>query len=245
MVCAAGAFHLPRLARAHIGDRRNRSAREETVAFLQNQQESSLSEKTQAFLLDSKNPHYLYDLIGALKSGLLPWVYIDAADECPDAGEFVAFANEIGAIAAYAYLGDVTDSATGDKSAQSFEDGYLDELFGYLKRGGFHAVTYMPSRNTMAQLRRVMALCEAHGLFQVSGEDINTSRQSFVCPALAQPTFRHLNAATWALIGHEAAAGQRIEDGMFSEETLRKYLSLMQRISIFETAGKQTGGLVR
>jgi len=210
-----------------------------TVAFLQDQMGIALSEKVAAYLRDAENQHYLYDLIGALKSGLLPRFYVDATDECPDVHAFIRFAGEIGAIAAYAYLGDVTDSATGDKRAQAFEDGYLEELFGFLRQSDFHAVTYMPSRNTMGQLRRVMALCEAHDLFQISGEDINTSRQSFICPALAQPAFRHLNTSTWALIGHEAAAGRRIEDGMFSEETLREYPSLEKRISIFETIGKK------
>jgi len=99
-------------------------------------------------------------------------------------------------------------------------------------------VTYMPSRNTMEQLRRLMALCGLHGLFQVSGEDINTSRQPFVCPALTQPEFRHLNTATWVLIGHEAAASRRIEDGMFSRETEEKYPSLARRIPVYEELGK-------
>jgi len=213
-----------------------------TAAFLRDRMGISLPEKVQARLQDNGNPHYLYDLIGALKSGLLPRFYIGAADECPDVREFVRFTNEIGAIAAYAYLGDVTDSVTGDKKAQAFEDSYLEGLFGFLKQAGFHAVTYMPSRNTMAQLHRVMALCETHGLFQISGEDINTSRQSFICPTLAQPAFRHLNTAAWVLIGHEAAASRQIGDSMFSEDTVRKYPSLAQRISIFETIGKQAGG---
>ncbi|MCL2299095.1 MAG: PHP domain-containing protein [Firmicutes bacterium] len=211
---------------------------EKTAAFLQDQLGLTLSGKLQAYLQDGENPHYLYDLIGALKSGLLPRFYVDATDECPDVREFIRFVGGIGAIAAYAYLGDVTDSPTGDKKAQAFEDSYLEELFGYLKRIGFHAVTYMPSRNTMGQLRRVMALCDTHELFQISGEDINTSRQSFICPTLAQPAFRHLVAATWVLIGHEAAASRRIEDGMFSEESVRKYPSLAQRIPIFEAAGR-------
>ena len=211
---------------------------ENTAAFLCEKLRVPVPEKVLAYLQDAENPHYLYDLIGALKSGLLPRFYIPATDECSDAREFLRFVREIGAIAAYAYLGDVVDSPTGDKKAQAFEDSYLDELFCFLKQSGFHAVTYMPSRNTVEQLCRVIALCEAHGLFQISGEDINTSRQSFICPALAQPAFRHLNTATWALIGHEAAAARRIEDGMFSQETVRKYPSLAQRIPVFEAIGK-------
>ena len=60
--------------------------------------------------------------------------------------------SDVGAISAYAYLGDVGDSVTGDKRAQKFEDDYLDELVPYLKELGFRAITYMPSRNTKAQL---------------------------------------------------------------------------------------------
>ena len=212
---------------------------EAAAAFLKEELQIPVSDKVLAFLRDPENPHYLYDLIGALKSGLLPRFYVPATDECPDVREFLRFVREIGAIAAYAYLGDVGDSPTGDKKAQAFEDSYLEALFAFLKESGFHAVTYMPSRNTMAQLRRVMALCEAHELFQISGEDINTSRQSFICPALAQPAFLHLNTATWALIGHEAAAARRIEDGMFSQETVDKYPSLAQRIPVFEAIGRQ------
>ena len=214
---------------------------EGAAAFLRDQMRIPLPEKVRACLRDSANPYYLYDLIGALKSGLLPRFYIDAADECPDVREFIRFAGGIGAIAAYAYLGDVTDSATGDKKAQAFEDSYLEELFGYLRQAGFHAVTYMPSRNSMEQLRRVMALCETNGLFQISGEDINSPRQSFVCPTLARPAFRHLNTATWVLIGHEIAAGRRIGDGMFSEGTAHRTPSLAQRIPVFEAIGRQAG----
>jgi len=216
------------------------------VDFLRGRMGISLTEQAETFLRDAENPHDLYDLIGALKSGLLPRFYVDAAGECPDVREFIRFVNEIGAISAYAYLGDVTGSVTGDKKPQAFEDSYLEALFDFLAQAGFHAVTYMPSRNTMAQLRRVMALCEAHGLFQISGEDINTSRQSFICPALAQPAFRQLSGAAWALIGHEAAANHRFADrrlagGMFSPETLRNFPALAQRIAVFEEIGKRAG----
>ena len=195
-----------------------------------------VTDKITGYLLDQDNPYYLYDLLGVLKSGLVQRFYIDAREECPDVRAFLDFVQGIGAISAYAYLGDVADSVTGDKKAQKFEDDYLDALFGWLKRAGFHAVTYMPSRNSMAQLRRVMALCGAHGLFQISGEDINTPRQSFLCPALARPEFAHLNRAAWALIGHERA--ECIDDGMFTEKTLRAMPSPEERLAHFERIGR-------
>ena len=198
----------------------------------------SIPDKALAYLQDPGNPHYLYDLIGVLKSELVQNFYVDAVDECPDVHDFLRFVDGIGAISAYAYLGDVTDSVTGDKKAQQFEDSYLDEFIAWLKQTGFHAVTYMPSRNSMAQLRRLMALCEQRALFQISGEDINTSRQSFVCEALARPEFAHLNRATRVLIGHELAASRCTEAGMFSRKTLQTWPTLEERIAHFEQIGR-------
>jgi hypothetical protein len=144
-----------------------------------------------------------YRLLGELKASMLEQFYIPATDELPDVSEFLAFVREIGGISAYAYLGDVTDSVTGDKRPQKFEDDYLDELFIWLADTGFNAVTYMPTRNTPEQLARVIALCEKQKLFQISGEDINTPFQSFICKALDEPQFRHLIDSTWELIRHE------------------------------------------
>jgi len=117
---------------------------------------------------------------------------------------------------------------TGDKKSQAFEDGYLDELFDYLINAGFKAVTYMPSRNTEAQLTRVIALCERRGLFQISGEDINSPFQPFICEALAKPMFKHLQASALALIGHETS-----ETGMFAPEIINAMPGLDERINYF------------
>ena len=117
--------------------------------------------------------------------------------------DMVKLCAEIDAFLCYAYLGDVGDSVTGDKKAQKFEDDYLDELFGVLRDCGFSAVTYMPSRNTKEQLRRVMDLCHANGLFEISGEDINSPRQIFIIKAMENPMFQNLIDATWKLIEHE------------------------------------------
>ncbi|MFW5728397.1 MAG: PHP domain-containing protein, partial [Spirochaetota bacterium] len=145
-------------------------------------------------LLDEENPHYPYDLLGVLKSGLVPYIFIlPGEEECRPIAEVVATARQMGAIPAYAYLGDVTESPTGDKKAERFEDGFLDELFDVITELGFQAVTYMPPRNTKSQLRRVQDLCRSHGLMEISGVDINSSRQPFTCPEVLEPEFRHLN----------------------------------------------------
>ena len=49
----------------------------------------------------------------------------------------------------------------GRQKAQKFEDEYLDDLFLYVKELGFEALSYMPSRNTMEQLARVMDKCRS------------------------------------------------------------------------------------
>ena len=163
----------------------------------------SLSEKQTNQMLDMAYPFYEYDLLGILKSAFVPQIFIDATDECPKLSDMVKLCNEIDAFLCYAYLGDVGDSVTGDKKAQKFEDDYLEDVFECLKEEGVKSVTYMPTRNTPAQLERLRGLCDQYGMFQISGEDINSPRQSFVIKAMENPMFQNLIDATWKLIEHE------------------------------------------
>ena len=167
----------------------------------------NLSSKQEAQMLDLEYPFYEYDLLGILKSAFVPQVFIDATDECPKLKDMVKLCADVNAYLCYAYLGDVGDSVTGDKKAQKFEDDYLDDVFECLQEEGVKAVTYMPTRNTPAQLERLRALCDAYGMFQVSGEDINTPRQSFIIKAMENPMFQNLIDATWKLIEHESKNG--------------------------------------
>ncbi len=210
-----------------------------TIDFLKNDMKIPLSAKVEEFLTDENNECYEYDLLGALKSDMVEKFYIPATDECPDVREIVKLADETGAILAYAYLGDIGNSVTGDKKTQKFEDNYLDLLFEEIKELGFKAVTYMPSRNTREQAERVMALCEKHGFFQISGEDINTPRQSFICLAQRDKMFSHLEEATWALIGHERAATDNLEDSMFSPKMAEKYPGIKDRVKYFSNIGRK------
>ena len=100
---------------------------------------------------------------------------------------------------------------TGDKKAQRFEDEYLDSLVSVLQTLGFDAITYMPTRNTPEQLDRVMDICRNNNFFQISGEDINSPRQSFICKALDDPRYKHLIDNTYTLINYENAATDSIE----------------------------------
>ena len=162
-----------------------------------------LSEKQTAQMMDTEYPFYEYDLLGILKSAFVPQIFIDATDECPKLPDMVKLCNDIDAFLCYAYLGDVGDSVTGDKKAQKFEDDYLEDVFECLKEEGVKSVTYMPTRNTPAQLERLRGLCDQYGMFQISGEDINSPRQSFIIRAMENPMFQNLIDATWKLIEHE------------------------------------------
>lgn len=188
---------------------------EAVLKFLEEDLKIAVSSKIRTLLADPNNDVYEYDLLGALKSNMVEKFYVDADEECPDVRDVIALAERTGAISAYAYLGDVGDSVTGDKKTQKFEDDYIDLLFDTLKELNYNAVTYMPSRNTMEQLRRVRGLCDQYGFFQISGEDINSPRQKFICEAQRNPEFKNLYDATMALIAHEKAATEDITKAMF------------------------------
>ena len=210
------------------------------INFLEKDLELKVGDKIKAFLLDTENENFLYDLLGVLKADTA-FFYIDADEEMPDAVEFVKLAKELGAIPAYAYLGDVGDSVTGDKKAQKFEDDFLPELIEEIKKAGYLAVAYMPTRNTPAQLERISKLCKDNGFFEISGEDVNSPRQKFACAALAKPEHAHLIDATWALIGHEAISSEKgLDYGMFSEKTIKETPNLYERIKKFAVIGHET-----
>jgi hypothetical protein len=224
-------------ALAGIIDKKFSSATE-IINFLKNKLKIEVSEKNLSYLRDKKNYFYRYDILNVLKSSLVEKFFIDATSECPDVREFLSLADETQSISAYAYLGDVSESVTGDKKTQKFEDSYLELLFDVIKDLGFKAVTYMPARNSIAQLRRVRSLCEKHNLFQISGEDINSPRQSFICETLGSPEFRNLIDAAWALIGNEKMLENNFNQGMFSSEMVKRYPDINERIQVFKKIGK-------
>lgn len=228
--------HLVFAAVQRLMDQFGRSV--ELVAAVRDKLGVPVPERLESRLLDSENPHYAYDLLGVLKSGLVPSIFVVPEErECRPVSEVVETARRLGAIPAYAYLGDVGESPTGDKKAEKFEDDYLDELFGVITEIGFQAVTYMPPRNTKEQLLRVQDLCRRHGLMEISGVDINSSRQSFNSPEVLQPEFKHLNRASWALVAHEKVSDCAPDLGLFAPNNpMREALS--ERIDRYARLGR-------
>ena len=199
----------------------------------------TLSGKVAEQLGDEANPHLEFDLLGVLKAEFLDQIYIvPGREECPTMAEVTAFAKSIGAIACYAYLGDVTASPTGDKKAEKFEDDFLELLFSELKRLGIPAITYMPPRNTAEQMARIATLAAEHGLLEVSGVDINTPRQVFNCPELQRPELDHLNTATWAMVAHEQLAEADPTLGLFAPDNPLEALPLVPRVARYGVLGK-------
>lgn len=180
----------------------------DVISFMNDTMGISVSGKNRENILNGdKTPEfYEYDILGVLKGNLVEKIYVDADAELPKVEEYIDMVRRCGGISAYAYLGDVVSSVTGDKKAQKFEDDYIEELFDVIENVGFDAVTFMPTRNTETQLDRVMELCKERGLFQISGEDINSPRQKFVCPAYENPKFAHLVEAAHTLIKYENLA---------------------------------------
>jgi len=193
-----------------------------------------------AMFADANNPHYIYDLLGILKTEFLPQIFIQPdEEECIPATQVTAFAQSIAAIPAYAYLGDVGESPTGDKKAEKFEDDYIEELFAEISRHGFKAITYMPPRNTQDQLRNLRRLSAEWGFMEISGVDINSSRQSFNCPEVLKNEFRHLLDTTWALIAHERLASVDTCYGLFSDKNPIASMNLAERLGVYADIGKK------
>jgi len=212
---------------------------EKLVRFLTSSLGLSLSPKLQALFLDEKNPHYAYDLLGVFKSTFLPRFFIQPdRQECMDVRSVVDFSNSIGAIAAYAYLGDIKESVTGDKKAEEFEDSFLVELLDLLVDCGFPAVTYMPPRNTKEQMLRLQSLAKERGLMEISGVDINSSRQSMNCPQLLDPTARHLVDSAWALVAHEKLSSVDAKLGLFHPDNPLAHKSLEARLARYAALGR-------
>jgi hypothetical protein len=210
------------------------------VTFLEQTLQLSLSGAIREYLLDEQNPHYRYDLLGILKSAYLPEFFIQPSrEETIPVEEVVDFCRTIGAIPAYAYLGDVTESPTGDKKAEKFEDSFLDELFDLIDEIGFQAVTYMPPRNSKEQLLRVQSLARTHGLMEISGVDINSSRQKFNCPELLEPEFEHLIDSAWALVAHEKLAFHDPSLALFSDRNPLHDQPLSKRIERYARIGRE------
>ncbi len=180
-----------------------RAGKENCAEFVEQKLGIALSEKQRGQLSDTENPHFVYDLLGVLKAELVEKFYVPATEECMPFHELVKLSDEVGAILCYAYLGDVTDSVTGDKKAEKFEDDFLDELFEMLREEGVQGVTYMPARNTREQMTRLQDLCRRYDMIEISGEDVNSSRQSMICKQLEDPQFRHLVDSTWKLVERE------------------------------------------
>ena len=209
------------------------------ISFLEGTMGIELPPRIAGWLADPANDALLFDLLGILKSSFMEKIFLQPdATECVPVAQVVRLAEETGGIATYAYLGDVTDSPTGDKKAERFEDAYLDDLMVEVKRLGFRAIAYMPPRNTIAQLRRVQALCREYGFMEISGVDINSPRQSFNCPELLQPEFQHLIDATWALIAHERLVDAEPRLGLFAADNPLAAAGLQERLSSYARVGR-------
>ena len=211
----------------------------ELLTFLMDKFSLEVSGKVKNLLEQSENPHYAWDLLGLLKSSFNDRIFIQPDEnECPPVEKAVIFALSINAIPSYAYLGDISESPTGDKKAEKFEDDYLDELIPRLKDFGFLGLTYMPPRNTKEQLERLRCLCAENSFLEICGVDINSPRHTFNCPEIRQPEFSALIESTWALAAHETAAAGDKTRGLFNPDDPLAGKPLAERIKAFAALGR-------
>ena len=210
-----------------------------TVAFLEDTLHIPVKGKARELLQNTDYPHYEFDVLNVLKSELVPKFFIAGGEDSLPVEQVVPQLRAMGIIPCYCYLGDVGESPTGDKKAQKFEDDYLEEIFPILRDLGFEAIAYMPSRNTDAQLMRVMGDCDEFGFMEISGEDINQPRQNFVCEKLREPRYAHLADSTWALVGHEHETAHDPENRIYGERMHEAYPQIGDRIAYFREIGQR------
>jgi hypothetical protein len=74
---------------------------------------------------------------------------------------------------------------------------------------------------------------------EISGVDINSSRQSFNCPEVLKNEFRHLLDTTWALIAHERLASVNERYGLFSDKNPIASMNLTERLGVYADMGKK------
>ena len=206
----------------------------EIISFLVESLNVPISKTEEKRILEENPLYYDYDILCIIKKNLVEKFYIDAYEECMHIKDFIALTKKIGCVSAYAYLGDVIDTSEGDKKSQRFEDSYIDVLMKELKKLDFDAITYMPSRNTRYQLSKVMALCNEYEFFEINGEDINSPRQRF-SSTFDDEMFDHLKDMNYALIGHEIAVSENIENSMFSEKIKTEFPKIKDRIDFYKS----------
>lgn len=203
------------------------------IAFLVEKLNIPISKIEEKRILEENPKYYDYDILSVVKKNLVERFYIDAYEECLHIKDFIGITKRLGCISAYAYLGDVIDTSEGDKKTQRYEDAYIDVLMGELKKLDFDAITYMPSRNTRYQLSKVMELCAQNEFFEINGEDINSPRQKF-SSVFDDEMFDHLKDMTYALIGHEIAVTESVENSMFSVEIVNRFPRISDRINYYK-----------
>ena len=207
------------------------------ITRLEEQMRLSISPRQRTQLMDFHPDYIRYDLLEVLKQGLLSRFFIMPDEtECPLVRQIVEFANSIGAIPAYAYLGQARRSSFLAAAPPRYEDAYLRQLVPELKRIGFPALTYMPPRNTRRQLLRLRRLCHQHGMMEISGVDINSPRQSFNCPIVLQ--FPNLIEATWAMVVHEQVSLVDERWGLFHHQNPLVHLPLADRLAVYADIGR-------
>ncbi len=60
-----------------------------------------------------------------------------------------------------------------------------------------------------------------------------------MCEAQRAPEFSNLYDATWALIAHEWRATEDPSKGFFSEQTIKEYPELNDRVAAFSRFGQE------
>ncbi|MGL4985684.1 MAG: PHP domain-containing protein [Treponemataceae bacterium] len=204
------------------------------LSILKERLKIALSLESEAFLSDSNNPHFIYDLIDVLKKSFLSQFFIQPNEyECLPVEKLTCFAHSIGAIPSYIHSDNTKQSHSPAKQKANLENFLL-----VLKELGFLAITFNPIATSKDHLLQVQQLCRKYEFMEIAGIDIYNARQSFNSPELKRAEFNHLIDATWALIAHEKLSSVNRDYGLFAMNNPLITQKLEQRIKIYADVGK-------
>ena len=215
---------------------------EKLVAFIKNELQLPLSAKVEGYLLDERqSPSPCTTCSAGSRATSSPGSTSTPPTSCPTVREALDLCErDRRHLRLRPIWATWATAVTGDKRAQKFEDDYpgrADPL--YQAELGFRAVTYMPSRNTRAQLDPpARAVRKARPVpDQRRGHQLPAPVLRLRGPARSRlpPTSYE---ATWALIAHEWRSTESIRhNGLFSEKSIRRWPNLNDRVRAFAEFG--------
>lgn len=191
---------------------------EAIIKFLLEDLKLELSEDELKKLEDVSSTLYVFDLAYALKNKLS----IKHPDEQLNSAEhFISLCTKYGAISSATYKG-----------------GDLDEFLSEIKSLGINSATAEFSSD-QAFMREFYDKCLSRGILPIVRTLVAHPRKRLDGKFEDLELAKSYRENALCLVGHEISSSINPEDGMFSEETIKRFPSLEERIKLYSRVGNK------